>query len=330
MKAFWKAAVLATAMGLAAVAGGGAARAAEVVFSGVSPTSDDYQLGVVWSGIAKAAGIPMTVVENGTVAGMRKTAQGEVDMVGVGAPHYLDAVNGTGSYKDDPPALRAGYKGMRAVLALPVGMAQYVAPADSGIRTFADLKGKRVGIGRPGGNAGKVTEVLFGVHGFAGGVDARAIEYGPALEQIAAGTMDATLVWGSIPNATVDNASRQQALRFVSPDPATLPAFRKAISNGDYYVYKKVPAAAIAKAYEGRVAADGDAWFWTFPYQIMVRGDMDEDTVYRLTKALWENVAKVHAASAALSLVTLDEALTAISAELHPGAARFYREIGKL
>ena len=81
------------------------------MFSGVSTTSDDYQLGVIWSGIAQEAGISMTVVENGTVSGMRKAAQGEIDMVGVGAPHYLDAVGGTGKYVDDPEALRDGYKG---------------------------------------------------------------------------------------------------------------------------------------------------------------------------------------------------------------------------
>ena len=64
----------------------GGVQAQEIVFSGVSPTSDDYQLGVVWSGLARDAGLSMTVVENGTVAGMRKAAQAEVDMVGVGAP----------------------------------------------------------------------------------------------------------------------------------------------------------------------------------------------------------------------------------------------------
>ena len=164
----------------------------------------------------------MTVVENGTVSGMRKAAQGEIDMVGVGAPHYLDAVGGTGKYVDDPEALRDGYKGMKAILAMPVGMAQYVARADKGIKSFTDLEGKTVGTGRPGGYAGKVTATLFDIHGIGGKVDGQAIKYGPAMEQMAAGTMDATLVWGSLPTAVIDNASRQMSLRFISPDPSTL------------------------------------------------------------------------------------------------------------
>jgi len=308
----------------------GAVQAQELVFSGVSTTSDDYQLGVVWSGIAREAGLRMTVVENGTVAGMRKAAQGEVDIVGVGAPHYLDAVGGTGAYTEDPETLREGYRNMRAILALPVGMAQYVAPADSDIRVFRDLAGKTVGIGRPGGNAGQVTQMLFGIHGIADSVNGQAIEYGPALEQIASGTMDATLVWGSIPTAAIDNASRSIQLRFISPDPDTLDVFREEVSNGAYYVYQRIPAAAIQTAYEGRVVAEEDAHFWTFPYQIMVRGDIDDDIVYALTKALWENIETVNAASSALSLVTLEDALTSISADLHPGAERYYREIGRL
>ncbi|WP_420005980.1 TAXI family TRAP transporter solute-binding subunit [Arenibacterium sp. LLYu02] len=303
--------------------------AQDIIFSGVSTTSDDYQLGVVWSGIAREVGLSMTVVENGTVAGMRKAAQAEVDMVGVGAPHYLDALGATGAYKEDPAGMRDGYAQMSAILALPVGMAQYVAPAEGDIKTFADLAGHKVGTGRPGGNAGKVTETMFSIHGIEGKVDAQAIEYGPALEQMAAGTMDATLVWGSIPTAVIDNASRQIPLRFVSPDPATLEAFQAAITNGDYYTYKMVPAAAIEKAYEGRVVAE-DAYFWTFPYQIMVRNEIDEETVYQLTKALWENIDRVNGASAALSLITLEDALTSISSELHPGAARYYKEIGLL
>lgn len=312
-----------------------ATSAKELVMSGVSATSDDYQLAVIWSNILVKGGGPtrITPVENGTVAGMRKAARGQVDIVGVGSPHYRDAVEGKGSYKDDPPNFRDGYKEMRALFAIPTGMAQYVARADGSIKSIGDFKGKKVGIGRPGGNAGMVSERLFKVHGLdikSGDVNVQYIEYGPALEQMASGTLDATLVWGSVPNAAIDNASRGMKLRFISPDPSTLPEFRKALTNGDYYVYQKVPAPTISKAYEGRVVSDGPAYFWTFPWQIMARKDLPDDVAYAITKAFWTNLAEVHKQSAALSLISLDYALDALSAELHPGAARYYKEIGRL
>jgi len=322
---------LACAAGLTFTLGtANAASAADLVFSGVSTTSDDYALGVVWSGLAKEADIDMTVVENGSVAGLRKAVQGEVDLVGIGAPHYLDAVNGTAKFEQDPPEFREGYEQMKVILALPTGMAQYVTPADGDIKSFRDLAGHSVGIGRPGGNAGHVSKILFGVYGMADQVDGQHLEYGPALEQLASGTLDATLVWGSIPTAAIDNASRGTKLRFISPDPETLPAFREAVTNGQYYVYQQVPETTINEVYGGRVVSDGPARFWTFPYQIMVRGDLDEEMVYRLTKALWEQIAKVNAQSAALSLISLDNAFEGISGELHPGAKRYYAEIGRL
>lgn len=302
---------------------------AELVFSGVSSTSDDYALGVVWSGIAKAAGVPMTVVENGTVSGMRKTAKGEVDLVGVGSPHYLDAVAGQGAYKDDPEQLRQRYKGMKVLFAMPSGMAQYVVKADSKIRKFSDLDGKKIGVGRPGGNAGQISQTLFKLHKV--NVNGQFLEYGAALEQMASGAVDGTLVWGTVPTAAIDNASRGTKLRIVSPEPSTLADFRAAVTNGNYYVYKRVPADLISKAYGGRVEVEGThAHFWTFPWQIMVRENVSDDAVYKITKAFWTNVSKVQAASATLSLVSLEDAFDGISGDLHPGAARYYREVGKL
>ncbi|TKR53564.1 TAXI family TRAP transporter solute-binding subunit [Allopusillimonas ginsengisoli] len=317
---------LITALALTAVA---SVASAKVVFSGVSPTSDDYALGVVWSGLARQAGIDMTVVENGTVAGLRKTAMNETDMVAIGAPHYRDAVNGSGAYARDPESLRSQYKNMKAILGLPSGMAQYLVNAQSDIHSFADFNGKKVGIGRPGGNAGQVSKELFKLQSIK--VDGQHLEYGPALEQLATGSLDGTLVWGSIPNASIDNASRSTKLRFVSLDADTFAKLQSSISNGEFYILQEVPAKVVQKAYEGRVEVDGDtARFWTFPWQIMVRADMDEKTVYTLTKTLWEGINKVHDASPALSLININDTLKGISADLHPGAARYYREIGKI
>lgn len=304
--------------------------AEELVFSGVATTSDDYQLGVLWSNVLTRtdSSVQLTVVENGSVAGLRRAARGQVDIVGIGAPHFLDAVGKTGRFEEDPDELVELYKGMRVLFAIPTGMAQYVVPAKSPITAFTDLAGRTVGIGRPGGNAGLVSQVLFEVHGMKDQVQGEHIEYGPALDQLASGTMDATLVWGGLPDPAIDNASRNGPLRFVSPDPESLEAFREKITNGKYYIYQQVPAATIEQAYEGRVASNGPAYFWTFPFQIMVRGDIPDDQVYAIVKDFWENIDRIREQSAALSLISLETALESLSAEIHPGALRYYREKG--
>ncbi|MGP1275652.1 MAG: TAXI family TRAP transporter solute-binding subunit [Caulobacterales bacterium] len=312
---------------------GSGTMAQEVIFSAVGPTTQDYQMAVAWSNLLAEAGsdLKMTVVDNGSVKGLRQVAQGQADIVAIGAPHYKDATEKDGQFQQDPDDLIARYRNMRALFAITTSAAQYVVRADSGIMTIPEFKGKTLAIGRPGGNAGRVTAALFKTHGVdleAGDADGQYLKYQPALEQMANGTMDGTLVWGGIPHAAIDNASRQMKLRFVSPDPSKLDDFRKTISNGEYYVFQEVPAETLEQAYEGRVEVAGPAHFWTFPFMMVVRDDMPEETAYALVKTFWDNIAQVNGMSPALSLIQMKNAATALSADLHPGAARYYREAG--
>ena len=306
--------------------------AKEIVVSAVSPTSDDYALSVVWSNlIAKLGGdLQLTVVDNGTVKGMRQLAKGQIQIATIGAPHYRDAINKSGKFKEDPDNLVAKYKDARALFAIRTAAGQYIVRADSGITGFSDFKGKSFAIGRPGGNGGRVTEALLAAHGvnLEKDTDGQYLRYAPAVEQMANGSMDGTLVWGGVPQAAVDNASRQMKIQFVSPDPARLGAFRKSITNGEYYVLKKVPAAVIQEAYGGRIADNGDQYHWTFPFMFVVDKAMDAETAYQLTRTLWDNLAEVNRTSHALSLIGMDGAVEALSADLHPGAARYFKEKG--
>jgi len=311
------------------------AGAAEFVMATVSLTSEDFQLAMAWSDLLtqRNTGMRITPVATGTVKGLRNMAQGRADLSLIGAPHYLDAVNRDGSFKEDPPGMVEGYRNLRVLFAIDTGMGQYVVRADSPIRTLADLKGRRVSIGRPGGNAGRVSAALFKVHGAdaeRGEVLTEYLDYGPSLDRLGNGQIDATLVWGGLPQAGIDQASRNTPLRFVSPDAGSLPALQGAISNGAHYLYRTIPAARIKEAYGERVASDGDVVFWTFPFMVMVRADMPEQTAYTLCRTFWGGVDKVRASSAALALIDPANAAAGLSAELHPGARRCLSEVGAL
>ncbi|XWN32567.1 MAG: TAXI family TRAP transporter solute-binding subunit [Devosia sp.] len=315
------------------VAVSGHAVASDIVFSAVGPTTQDYQMAVAWSNLLKSkdTGLTMAVVDNGSVKGLRQVASGQADIVAIGAPHYKDATEKGGKFEQDPDRLVDAYKDMSALFAITTSAAQYVARADSDVGSIPGFAGKTLAIGRPGGNAGRVTTALFKSHGVdleAGDADGQYLKYAPALEQMANGTMDATLVWGGVPHAAVDNASRRMDLTFVSPDPEKLEEFRQSVTNGEYYVFQKVPKAVIDEAYGGRVAADEFEYFWTFPFMMVVRNDMPEETAYTLTKTFWDNIAEVNGLSPALALITMEGALEALSAPIHPGAERYYREIG--
>ena len=259
-------------------------------------------------------------------------AKGQVDVSVLGAPHYLDAIGNKGKFQKDPARLVDRYKKMKALFAIRTSAGQYVALDDSGIKQFSDFKGKKFAIGRPGGNAGRVTKAMLAVHGvdIEKSCDAQHLKYAQALEAMANNSMDGTFVWGGIPQAGVDNASRMMKLRFVSPDPSKLSEFRNSITSGDYYVFQRVPAETIKKAYEGRVAVDGDVYFWTFPFMFMVSESMSDEVAYHITKTLWSNISEVNQASYALSLISEENALDSLSAEIHPGAAKYFKEAGKL
>ena len=311
------------------------AAAVEFVMATVSQTSEDFQLAMAWSDVLaqRNTGIRITPVATGTVRGLRNMAQGRADLSLIGAPHYLDAVNREGSFKDDPPEMVAAYKNLRVLFAIDTGMGQYVVRADSPIRTLADLKGRRVSIGRPGGNAGRVSVSLFKVHGAdaeRGEVNTEYLDYGPSLDRLGTGQIDATLVWGGIPQSGIDQASRNMPLRFVSPDPGSLTALQGALSNGAHYLYRTITAARIKEAYGERVVSDGDVVFWTFPFMVMVHADMPEQTAHRLCRVFWDSIDRVRAGSVALALIDLSTAATGLSAALHPGARRCLTELGAL
>jgi len=62
----------------------------------------------------------------------------------------------------------------------------------------------------------------------------------------------------------------------------------------------------------------------------VVRNDMPEETAYQLVKTFWENIEKINGMSPALALISQDGALEALSTDVHPGAARYYREVGMM
>lgn len=320
------------AAALAATLGAAPAMSEELVVSAVGPTTDDYALAVVWSNllIENGSDLKLTVVDNGTVGGLRKLAQEKVQVSIIGAPHFKDATQTAGKFAEDPGHLVERYGEMKALFALQTAAAQYVFRTDTGVSSFTDLRDKSFSIGRPGGNGGRVTEAMLKVHG----IDMKSetggtyMKYVPALEQMANGSMDGAFVFGGLPHAAIDNASRQMELQFVSPDPAVMEDFRQSITNGEFYVLKEIPAETIEAAYEGRVKANGDQHFWAFPFMFVVHETMSEDTAYELTKTLWDNVDTVNRTSLALSLIKRNVATSGLSVDLHPGAARYFREIG--
>jgi len=314
----------------------GAAAAKELVIGTIGLTGDTYQLAIAWSNLMlkKGGDLKLTPVEGGgTNKMMRSLAAGRMDLGFIGAPHYRDAVDKSGAFKDEPGEMVAKYKNMRTLFAIQTGGAQYVTRVDSNIRSIPDFRNKKVAIGAPGGNMGRVSTVLFKLYGLdaaKGDVKAQYLEYGAALEAMGNGQLDVVAVWGGVPQAGVYNASRANKLRFVSPERTKLPTLQKAVTNGDFYVFREIAPEEIKAAYGDAVLCDDAARFWTFPMMVVVNKEMPTDAAYTLVKVFWEQLSEVKASSNALSLLDPKIALEGVSAEVHPGAVRYFTEKGLL
>jgi len=305
-----------------------------LTIAAIGKTSDTYMLAVGWSNALKRAksDVSITPIEGGgTVKLIRGVATGKWDIGFIGSPHYINALEGTLKFKKEPPELRKKYKRIRVLFGITTGMGQYVVRADSGIKTIADLKGKKVSIGRPGGMAGTITKALFKEHGIdaeRGDFQPQYLKYGPALDEMRNKRLHCAFVWGGVPHAAVYNFSRQIPVRFLPIDKAAFERLKKDIPQGEFYVLREYTPEDLKKAYGKGVKQDVPAQFWTFQMQVIGGDDMPEEVAYKIVKAFWENLDLIKATGAALEKLNKDDALEALSAKIHPGALKYYKERG--
>jgi TRAP transporter TAXI family solute receptor len=306
---------------------------AELTMAGIGTTSDTYMLAVGWSNVLRAAKSEVTITPlegGGTVKLLRGVAQKKWDIGFIGSPHYMDALAGTLQFKDDPADLRARYKDVRALFGIISGLGQYVVRADSGISSVTDLKGKKLGIGAPGGMGVTVTQALFKAHGMEPQKDYQPqyLEYGQALDEMSDKRLQATLVWGGLPQSAVYEFSRHNPVRFLAVDQAAFANFKKAMPQGEYYLLKEYLPGDFKKVYGAGTTQEKPAHFWTFTMMVVARADLPEAAAYQIVKVFWENLEAVKATGAALAPISQDNALLALSAPLHPGALKYYKEKG--
>ncbi|MEW6670914.1 MAG: TAXI family TRAP transporter solute-binding subunit [Thermodesulfobacteriota bacterium] len=295
-------------------------------------TSDTYMVAVGWSNVLKRinSDIAITPLEGGGVVMLaRGMAQGKWDISFISTPHYLDAMQGKGQFEKDPAELHGKYKTFRSLFGVTSGLGMYVVRADSNIKDYIDLKGKKIAIGRPGGGGAKIGPVILKAHGLeAGDYKAEFLDPGPALDEMRNNRLDCAAVWGGIPQSSIYEFSRQIPVHFPSFTKEAFEKFKKMMPNGDQFILRSYSAEDLKKAYGSGIVQEGQVNFWTFQMQVVVREDMPEETAYKIVKAFWENLNDIKATGAALANMNKDDSLESLSATLHPGALKYYKEKG--
>jgi TRAP transporter TAXI family solute receptor len=216
----------------------------------------------------------------------------------------------------------AGFKApldkLRGVAAIYPNYIQLVASADSGIKTLADLKGKRISVGAPKSG----TELNARAILKAAGYDYRdfsKVEYLPFAESVELmknRQLDATLLSAGLGVAAIRDLSTSIKVVFV-PVPADVVA---KVGNVAYQ-----PGNIPANTYQGQAAEVPTV---TIRNVLVTHADVPADVVYAMTKALFANLEHLKNAHSAAKAISLEAAPLGLPVPLHPGAARFFAEAG--
>lgn len=225
--------------------------------------------------------------------------------------------NGIDPYKNKMQNIRTLCSG------LSTGVMQVVVPANSKIKSLADLKGKKVAVGPAGGGALTVLNDIFQEYGFKmSNITPSYVAYDEGVTMMTDGHLDAAVVYAAMPTPAIKTLATGSShpFRMLELEEKTQ---KTLLSKYPYYVPITIPKDMYGTGSDVRVVGT--------PNIIIVYSKLTDDLVYRLTKAFFEpaNLEMIRNSHPSARALTLERAALA-PVPLHPGAEKFYREKGVL
>ena len=252
----------------------------------------------------------------GSVFNVNTIKAGELDLGFTQSDVQFNAVKGVGQFKD------AGAVGdLRAVFAVHPEPFTVVARKEANITKFEDFKGKRFNVGNPGSGTRSSMEEMLSAMGwklsdFSLASELKADEHGPALCD---GKVDGFFYGVGHPSANIQDPTTSCGAKLVS---LTGPVVDKLVADKPYYAKVTIPAGL----YPNNPQATNT---YGVLATVVASSKTPADTVYAVTKAVFDNFdefKKLHPALAHLK--PEDMVKNGLSAPLHDGAARYYKEKG--
>lgn len=252
----------------------------------------------------------------GSVYNTRTIRQGELDFGVVQSDVQAAAVAGSGKFADD-----GAFDGLRALFSVHPEPMHLMARADSGIASVEDLKGKKVNIANPGSGTRVLAETLMKYSGLTAGDFSLAAEL-KSSEQAAAlcdGKIDATIWAAGLPNGSSQEATSTCDVKII---PLAGAGIDTLLAENSAYAAATIPGGM----YPGN--AD-DIASWGPKATFVTSADTSDEVVYALVSAVFENFddfKKLHPAFG--RLIETEMVVDGLTAEIHPGAMKYYAERG--
>lgn len=254
------------------------------------------------SGLTMAPEVTAGAIEN-----PRLVDQGDADFGITNANLAYAAVRGESPYTK--------VLNIKAVGNLHPSVFHIIALESSGIKTIADLKGKKVAVGPAGGGTLPVLEMLLGLYGLTiNDITPSYIAYNDGFTQLSDGNVDVALALSGYPASSVMELSTTKKIRFVE---VTEEDMAKVEAEYPYYATIMVPADTYGMNKDARALGIMNVFF--------VNADLDDETVYKVASSVYDNLeefAQNNATAKQIDASTISETVI----ELHPGAKKYFDE----
>ena len=251
----------------------------------------------------------------GSAENIRRIQDGDMEMGIAFAGDAFLAFNGVEDFSDQQ------YDGIRAIGFLYGAVSQLVTLEGSGIATFEDLAGKRIALGSAGSGTHLSIERLLRVTGMFDRITPVFVAGQAASDQLKDGQIDGYHALLGVPNATLVDTTTARDAHIIS-------TYDAALAAGFFERYPFYSAFTIpAGTYRG---VDEDVQTWRDAGIWIVSADMDEELVYQMTKAIFDEAGLEHMLRVTNVAREMGHgsALSGIALPLHPGAARYWDEVG--
>ncbi|SLM29438.1 TRAP-type transporter, periplasmic solute binding receptor (TAXI family protein) [Desulfamplus magnetovallimortis] len=267
----------------------------------------------------KEYGIRCTVESTGgSVFNVNAVMAGDLEFGVVQSDRQYQAINGIADWEE-----KGKQEKLRAVFSIHPESCTLLAAVDAGINTITDLKGKRVNMGNFGsGHLGNSSDALKAI-GFdlEKDVEAEYIKAAEAPGLLQDGRLDAFFYTVGHPSGAFKEATAgARKVKFIA---ITGPGIDKMIESLPYYAKSFVPV-------ENYPGAENDSDVDTFGVKatLVTSADVSDDIVYAITKEVFENFDEFKKLHPAYKVLTKKNMLEGLSAPIHPGAMKYYKEAG--
>ncbi|MGI5963565.1 MAG: TAXI family TRAP transporter solute-binding subunit [Lawsonibacter sp.] len=251
---------------------------------------------------------------NGGIDNLTQVSEGEAQVSIAISSNCYECLNGQNSFEG------YAYNDLKVIAGLYFNPNQVVVTENSGITDLASVKGKRFAVAAAGSSVEGECRNHFTAAGlqYPDEIQVEYISFSDAADMLSNGTIDGAWIMSGAPAAAVSQAL-SSGCHLVNISDQIISALQE---QYPWYASYTIPAGTYPNQ-------DTDIQTSAIKMVMFCRGDLDEETVYQLTKVFWENIDQLGQSQGNLAGLTPEEAVKDIAdLPLHPGAQKYYTEIG--